>query len=211
MKKLSAIFLAIISCACFVLCSGCSEQLDLYDCGKEMTIQMEELVKSDFYADNSGLSVELKSIRNDFIANDYDTPIKTYSIKMHDKNELVFKMLNITESDWNDVSSAAQEQLLEMVSLQLVISRINLDVGDINVHIFTSNYIITKRFDNYSLKTETAYLYLFETGKPIIVTFTPCHDGITAQAQFLAVGDKTSLSDLRELFEPFNCTVAVVD
>lgn len=211
MKKTFTIFLSVLLCACFALCSGCSKKLDLYDCGKEMTVQMEELIKSDFYADNSGLNVELKSIREDFIANDYDTPIKTYRIEMPNKMTLVFKLMDITETEWNEISPAVQAQILETISLQLAISRINIEMSSVNVFAFTNNYIITKQFDKYSLKAEVAYLYIFETGKPIIVTFTPCHNGITARAQFLTVVDKTSLSALRELFEPFDCTVTVLD
>ena len=90
-----------------------------------------------------------------------------------------------------------------------LVTDINAENGS-NIFALTNSYIITKQFEGYSIKNECYYLYVFETGKPIIVTFSPSHNGIKAIAQFLITEKVYSLSALRELFGDYDCQVSVI-
>jgi len=209
-KVMSVIAICIIACLT-VIFSGCSKTADLYDLGLQMTIQMEELVKSDYYAELAGLNDSMKPEREKFIANDYDTPVKVFSISILDSKKILENLGEISEDKWNALNPSIQEQILNKVSMQTILNYVNFKYNSGSTFAVISNYTAKKQFENYSLKENIVYLYMFETGTPVAVTFTGYNGGIEAQSQFLLLPQTSTLSDIRELFTPFGCNVNVVN
>lgn len=209
MKKLSQSFMLIILSICCTFAVGCTKETDLYSLGLQMTKTMEEVVKNDFYS-NYCVSSYIKEERHQFIANDYDTPIKVYDITLFTDAKTQFLKLNtITEEEWNELPESVKEQLLNKMKMPTVVTNINAKNG-INIFAVANSYVITKQFEGCSIKNDFSYLYVFETGKPIMVTFSPSHNGVNAIAQFLITEKVNSLSTLRELFGNYDCQVSVL-
>ncbi|MDE7373659.1 MAG: hypothetical protein K2N18_06315, partial [Clostridia bacterium] len=186
-----------------------NKEADLNRRGLQMTVQLEERIKSDTYSKYCGGDFH-ESERRAFFANDYDTPTRVYQITVPDAQTILSKMSDYDENEWNELPNSIKEQLLNKVSIQTIVNQINFQNGSDMLWV-TSVYIATKQFNNYSLKNDVTYLYVFETGKPIIVTFAPYNGGIKATAQFLVTEKVNSLSSLREVFEPFDCTVTALN
>lgn len=213
MKKVSFTFFACTLSFMIIMLCGCSKTADLYQLGLQMTTQMEELIKSDFYAEEMvGSSDSLDSARKSFIANDYDSPVKVYSINVPD-SKTIFETFSGTDEDiWNELSDTLKEQILNKVTAQTMFMSINSKSDpDARTYAIVSAYTVTKRFENYSLKEDITYLYMFETGKPITVTFNAGDNEIQAIANFLLLPQTSTLSDIREIFSTFGCTVNVVN
>ena len=208
MKKASLLFLTIVLSVCAVLLTSCNKGADLYSLGLQMTVQMEELIKSDTYSKFCNGDF-YESQRRAFIANDYDTPTKVYQITAPDAQTILSKMSDYNEDEWNGLSDSIKEQLLNKVTIQTIVNQINIQNG-MDIIWVTNAYVATKQFNNRSLKNDVSYLYIFETGKPIIVTFAPYNGGIKATAQFIVIEQANSLSALREVFEPFECIVTAI-
>ncbi len=206
MKKiLVGILLCISVCLTLV---GCGKTADV-QLGLQMTSQMDELVKSDDYWELLGAPPSENGARKNFIANDYDTPIKVYSISVPDPYTIFSKMDRYDEAVWNAVSDNIKEQILNRCTIQTVFNDINFRNASHDELIVITSYIVNKQFNNCSLKEDITYLYIFETGKPIAVTFTEENNTVYAVANFLLVPQSSTLSELREIFNEYGCSVNV--
>lgn len=207
-KGLLCIFVCFLGCLTVMFC-GCSKTADLYQLGLQMTTQLEEIIKSDFYAEIIGLAESCNETRKSFIANDYDSPVKVYSITAPDSYTMLEKMAGTDEEAWNQLSDTIKEQLLNKFTMQTLFININAN-SDMNTLAVVSLFYVSTQFENYSLKEDITYLYMFETGKPVAVTFTADNDRIQATAYFVLLPQTSTLSDIREIFTPFGCTVNLV-
>ncbi len=215
MKKIfSIITISVLLCLTSLLFVGCNQNQGLYEKGLEMTKGMEELVKSDLYFESVTSGIEkVNKARQNFIANDYDSPTKVYSISMLSREkaeELCVGLLKTDElrEQWNNCNDFVKEQILNKCTMQSIYTWINNKQG-IDAISFCSLYYAMKQFDGFDLKEEISYLYIFETGKPIIVTFEKSANGMKATAQFLLLED-TTLSGVRDEFSKFGCNVEVI-
>lgn len=215
MKKrmIMACILCTVLVICLLLSSGCSQPLSdatLYANGIEMTFLMGNMIKDPAYLDIMGLSLYSSSAEK-FYANDYDAPIRTYVIEVP-SDERVLEMLTIEKAEkLNELPSDLREQLLNSISFEAIISNLILQNTDFDEHTICM-VISAQKVIEGTLKNDVAYLYTFETGKPIIVYYRQqANNSILVKSYFMGKNVYETLSETREIFENLECTVTVYD
>lgn len=200
MKKIFIVFLLIF----ISFLTGCDKELNLYEAGIDVTSSMELLVKDEAYVER--MVGSHKTAINDYIASDYDTPVKVYSISKHDTD----KVMEMFSEDMVGLSEEAMKQIrLNAESFSSVIGMVLNSVSGSSDLLWIANVIrCTKVYEGYTLDEECAYLYLFETGKPILVYFREVNGDVYASGYFFL--QDTTLSELRDLFAPFGSEVEVI-
>ncbi len=169
-----------------------------------MTSLMGEMVNSDRYIELTGIG----DFRDEsIIAKDYDSPTRAYLISIPSFEVLYQKYQNADTSSFDELSDGLKEQVKGWFNFYTVLFRINADhVGIDELSIF-STLFANKKFDG-KITSSKAYLYIFETGRPIVVVFEPFGDKqFTAKGYFLFVNDVSTLSKVKEIFEPYGCDV----
>ncbi len=210
-QKILALFLSISPI--LFLFVACGKQANLDKMGMEMAAILDEMVKSDQYLQLLNIDLEdVTESRKEFVANDYDTPIKKFSITYPDCEKMFDNLISTGEikiDDWNSLSDLLKVQLLQKVSPQVIIDTININENYSlsNIILLRTAYIAKKQFNNCKINDNIIYLYIFETGMPIVIIFESKGANVYAEAQFLFLKGKTTLSELREIFEPFCCKV----
>lgn len=214
MKK---VWLIILSCLMVFVFPACKKDVNLYNEGIEVATTMEKMVKSDDYF---GLTV---SLDNDFqqireeklIANDYDTPIKVYSISIPNKDTYLRETGVLETEEWANLSSELREQVKNTLTDEFIFNTILNSLISYNnsykekVTIFNL-LVYRKAIQDSSLKSSIMYLYIFETGNPIIVLFSASNNKIDVEGHFILSDELNSLSSIRGMFEEYGCEVNVV-
>lgn len=206
MKNMIRLTILAIVCHAFLLFGGCTKQADLYHMGLTVTGVMDEMVKSDDYFYLTMDQESLKPYRDDFIANDYDSPTRVLTITVPSTEAMLNELGMNDDGKYDNLSDSLKQQISAAYSLLGIVSLLNA-TGDTNHFIIINNYVAHLNFEGYSLAQPTAYLYLFETGTPIFVLFTPDGDSVKADGVFYYPEETVTLSSVREQFEPFGCTV----
>lgn len=204
-----AIFICCLVLLSVFLCGCGSKELNLYKAGIEVTSCMETLLKDETYVYSlfGGLELDIKN----YIASDYDSPTKVYSISKHDAD----KVEELFGTKKENLSEAAKEQIrFYAESFEYVLSvirnkSINNSIADAYQIAFINTFCCHKVYKNCSLKEEIAYFYAFETGKPILVCFEQINGDVYASGYFFPID--TTLSALRDLFEPYGIKVDIIE
>ena len=214
MKK----FLCIIASITLLFCAvGCkTNEVDLHKESMNITALMEMKAKSEDYwqLSVSGTRQSFEEDRAYFIASDYDHPIRCYRITKPDsdkcKDKLLFK--ENEQEQFNNLPDELKTDLTKKYSdekllFQYIISY--LQHFDFDNHL-ASVCNTTKIIEKLTIEEPIAYLYIFETGKPIVVLFTSDKkNSTTAQGFFLPNSEYKTLSETRDIFEPYGCTVEI--
>lgn len=205
MKKLLITLFAVFA----MVLSGCGDaNLNLYNAGIEVTKAIETLIKDQVYVDYC-LGDDFKEEVDLFVASDYDTPIKVYSISKHDPD----KLMEFLGVNFDNASEEAKQQIYYKASdfessvLNLIFSY-TVEHYDFDVYIVSNYFRCIKMYDGYKLNEELSYLYIFETGKPILVHFSEINGSVQALGGFCLLD--TTLSALRDFFEPLGSSVSIV-
>ena len=219
LKKLISLLISACMLFCLVGCDNgtqsnniessitkTSSKNDLYSMGLEITKIMNEMVQSEEFASIMGVS-DFSDVIKIVDTNDYDSPIAIYSIEMPKIKDL-FALFNVSEMDvWSSLSNNLQKQLENRINFGSIISIINSQHGSSELA-FSSSYIASDYFDTLNVDKQIIYLYVFEKGTPIVVTFSK--KGYVS-GQFLFSSNMNSLSDVRSVFEPYQCAVDSVN
>lgn len=203
MKKIFALILIIL----ILSLSGCSNKIDLYETGIDITTTMEILTKDATFNENM-LGSDSYEVCKDFAVNDYDSPIKVYSISKHD----IEKVFNLIINDAESLTSEGEEQIKNIINdYSYVLNLIQLKNISNNFEYlrYISSFKCNKVYEKKRIDEECSYLYVFETGKPILVHYKQVGDDVYVTGSFLILED-TTLSGLREVFEVYGCKVEVV-
>lgn len=184
-----------------LLLTGCNtSSTTLYNYGIEMTTLMEEMVKNENF--KNSITYDLSS----FIANDYDTPTNVYKISVPTSLEIIHENNEIYEL-WDKLPDNLKEQIENKFSFYTIISLIiSSENENINDSYFSISWYAKKTF-NGNIDKSIAYLYTFETGKPIIVIFENDNNKISATSFFIPSKSLNTLSNIREIFKKYNCNV----
>lgn len=144
---------------------------DYYQAGMETVAMMDEMVKSkDFILMLSG-SDRTDGIRETVNTGDYGSPTAVYSVRLEDARSLVEKTYRAEDLErWNNLPDVLQEQLLKRVSVQSLCNIINGRTGTDQLA-FASLVTAIVRNDSLPGGEPLSYLYFFEKGTPILVTF----------------------------------------
>ena len=174
----------------------------LFDLGIEVTKTMQEMVYSDEYI-SLYTAIEFEDEIVKFQAMDYDSPIAVYSVEIPNAKDILSKLGIENIEEYDKLSDNLKEQLDHKVSFSSIISSINAQSGT-NTMALCSLLTATKDDKDVELDKSIAYLYVFEKGIPIAVTFTKSG---YANGQFLLLNDSNSYEDISEIFNTFSCEV----
>lgn len=195
--------LTILFSSCSVLNSQTSDK-KLCDIGLELISVMNEMVKSDEYAKLIGGDSSYLSVREDVNTDDYDYPTSVYKISPPNAEELLLKVVDDDDIVyWNDISNNLKKQIENRIGINNIVSVINSSRGTYEIG-FSSLYTAIEKDTQFKVKKDTTLLYVFESGTPIIITFS--ESGIIT-GQFLFLGDVYTLSDIRDIFGEYECDV----
>lgn len=159
----------------------------LRDHGMDVISVMEEMVKSKDYASLIGSSAEaVEEIRADLAAGDYTAPLAVYEVQCpHIQDVLALA----EDSTITDGFSEALKNHLNNRAASTLVNLINSRSGYAPLAA-ASVYSTGKTFVWEKPQENTLYLYTFENGYPITVTFTAGEDNsMTATGTFLIVED----------------------
>ena len=217
MKKTLCLCMLIIFL--FLLSSCESSKIDIHNVNNEICLMMEEKARSEDYwqMQISGTYMSYEEERKVYMANDYDRPIRCYKIQLTDIEKAKDKVLFREERDREhfDKLSDSLKQDIESVYYKNDFHLMNSIVNNI---IMYGNYGIgshicdtTKKLGNKKMdNVAAAYLYIFETGKPIIVVCGyETESNAIAKGMFITNSDYETLSKTRDIFEPYGCSVEV--
>ncbi len=207
---LAVISLTLISCGVGEGNKG-AQEANLYESGIETALVMEEMAESENF------KTLLGAPEYDFtnmLAEDYKVPVSVYSITTPTYEQYFHLLETAKEGEagpftetWNSLSDELKEQIKKRFSFSTITNLILSNYAGISQLSVSSVYRAYLRFDG-SIEEEISYLYVYETGAPIIVTFTPaCCDVYSATGQFLFDVDCSSLDKVRDIFELYNCEV----
>lgn len=204
MKKFLSEISCVLICLISVALAACGKTPDLYRAGVEMTTLMGEMTNSEQYREVMGISDEQTSFVQ---ANDYDSPARAYEISVPSFEDLYEKMNNEGVLRLDELSDDLKEQAKTRLNIYTVLNFVNMHYGSASSLAASSVFMAEKRFDG-KIASSVVYLYIFETGIPIAVVFEPFGEKqFTAKGIFLCAGDISTLSKVREVFEPFGCNV----
>ena len=114
-------------------------------------------------------------------------------------------------SSFDELPDNLKEQIKAKFNFYLVLNNINNQYPDWDALVISSVLTADKTY-NGKISSSTAYLYTFETGKPIVVVFEPFGDKqFTAKGYFIFADDVSTLSNVREIFEQYGCSVENVN
>ena len=205
MRKFSIVILACLLILTMTAC-GQSRNSDneetLFDFGIEVTKTMQEMVYSDEYI-SLYTTVEFEDEIIKFQSTDYDSPIAVYSVEIPNAKDVLSKLGSENIDDYDKLSDNLREQLEHRVSFSSIISSINAQSGT-NTMALCSLLTATKYDKDLELDKSIAYLYVFENGVPIAVTFTKSG---YANGQFLLLSDSKSYENISEIFNRYSCKV----
>ena len=205
MKKFSIIIFAFLIALAMTACGkshNSHNEEDLFDLGIEVTKTMQEMVYSDEYI-SLYTAIEFEDEIVKFEATDYDSPIAVYSVEIPNAKDVLSKLGSENIDDYDKLSDNLKEQLDHRVSFSSIISSINAQSGT-NTMTLCALLIATKYDKEVELDKSIAYLYIFEEGIPIAVTFTKSG---YANGQFLLLNDSNSYEDISEIFNRYSCKV----
>ena len=205
MKKYSIVIFAFLLVLAMTACGKSHNSYNdeaLFDLGIEVTKTMQEMTYSDEYI-SLYATIEFEDEIVKFQATDYDSPIAVYSVEIPNAKDVLSKLGSENIDDYDKLSDNLKEQLDHRVSLSSIISSINAQSGT-NTMALCSLLTATKYDKDVELDKSIAYLYVFEEGIPIAVTFTKSG---YANGQFLLLNDSNSYEDISEIFNRYSCKV----
>ncbi len=215
MKKIISLLLVVFSLFSF---SSCTQQVDVYKESMNITSIMELKASSeDFWQLNiSGTPQSFEEERKIFMANDYDRPIRCYRISQPDPETVKQIFLFPEDGDkelFDSLPDALKEEYKNYNDTATLFSTVfqRVQFSSPSSHSMGLSICRTLRIlPNAKIDAPVAYLYIFETGKPIAVLFTQKSDSeVSVQGYFLINSDYATLSATRDIFEPFGCTVEI--
>lgn len=205
MKKFSIVILAFLLTLAMIACGKSQNSRNeeaLFDLGVEVTETMQEMVYSNAYI-SLYPAIEFEDEIVKFQATDYDSPIAVYSVEIPGAKDILSKLGSENIDDYDELSDNLKEQMEHRVSFSSIISSINAKSGASTMAL-CSLLTATKYDKDIELDKSIVYVYVFEKGIPIAVTFT---ESGYANGQFLVLGDSKSHEDISEIFDQYSCKV----
>lgn len=206
MKKFRVIVSSVMVIFSVTACGGekaSDNKADLLELGLEVAEIMQEMVYSDEYISaftNSEYAEEIERFR----ADDYDSPTAVYSVEMTSVKDTLLLLGYGDDADYDKLSGNLKEQLNYKVSFSTVVGALNVKNGGIETIALCSALTAIKYDKDIELNGEIAYIYVFEKGVPIAVTFD---ESGRAYGSFILLGDNKSYEDISKTFEKYYCTV----
>lgn len=173
-RKIICVLLTVLLAAGTAGCAlGDPDASDYRRIGLEVTALMSEIADSETYLSMISGQNSLDVIREEVNTGDYDTPTAVYSLDPEEMKAYIRDMMfadEETKKNWDSLSATLQEQVSARISPQLLINYVNSQAGADRIA-FTSLASVILKNEELTGESQTCYLYLFEKGTPILVSF----------------------------------------
>ena len=187
-----AFFVVFLFMFCMVLpaCKTKEEQKDvmttsLLDAGSEIISLMDEMINNESYQEVMASSSDLESAFKMLAVGDYSKASAVYEIHIPDRTYDNFISINQEGDVKNDMS----EKLYTELKGRMTVSLANMINGRYNgaSYLAASSIVsASKVFVNTELEESKVFLYTFETGFPIMISYVKGDGGaVTATGYFL--------------------------
>lgn len=182
---LFTVLLFCTACAAF----GEAAEPDYYRVGLKVAGLLSEITDSEAYLSLLTRPEMFREVREQINTHDYDRPVAVYSIRLSDPEAIMKEMLRDNPESleaFESLSPALQEQFLGYMSIQSLCAAVN---GRMGTEYLAFLSVATSRIRDDTLTGEASgcYLYLFEKGTPIMVSFG--YRG--ASGQFLLIPEES--------------------
>ena len=205
LSKFLALMLALIMLFSVTACSQQVENerpsLEVY--GMEVIHMMEELVKSEFYGNAMSGTSEILAAAQPAAAGSYEECKAIYQITVPNLESML-------ELEGEELATQGFSedlmQFLENRTVSAVISQLNAMNGAYAIAA-ASMYTASKTFVSDELNESMIYLYTFDEGVPVAITFLKGEDNtVSAGGQFLLM-DNFSTEEIQSLIEELGGTM----
>jgi hypothetical protein len=170
MKKTLCILLLAVLCLSF---AACGAQKSLYDYGMDIIEVIDEKGSNrDYLYATIGSPTIVDGAIERMNNTDDSTPVAVYELVI-DTDRLISEIANFNISDM----SPALKRSIEITAINSIALRLNSSAGSEAVAI-SSVLSYGKSFVCGGLKNDTVYIYEFENGYPVFVTFIKGDDNI---------------------------------
>lgn len=198
MKKFA---LCCLLCSVCFLSIGCNMSTqDLYKHGIYMTSMLDLALNNEEYKDLQGINEDVSK----YLSKDYDTPESVFKINIPSNEELIKFYKNYDKV--MVLPDDLKESYIDRYDFNIVINTIiydNCKSDDIWISISLGVF----EFFEGTIDKSEAFLFIYETGQPIITYFMPSGSKIQSIAYFLPIENVRTLSGARNLFEQYGCQV----
>lgn len=185
MKRILCIALCLFLISALPACG--EKKISLVDRGMEVVALMNEIASSESVRNTLSSESEVQYFLSEIQAGDYAEYRTVYEIGLpQDMNELILTA-GYPESD---LDNPTLYEIYEDTVPTYIWNRVNLQSNGIflpsSVLVASSVCTAKRLFTDSDLKMDTIFLYVFENGMPIAVTFTAGKDGaVLAQGQWI--------------------------
>ncbi len=198
MKKWTAILTMLLLLGSLFSCSPEASEAELFSCGIEVAETMKILLASDAYAELYGTTgtEDVKAFIASMDLSDLDKPAYVYAISAPDPE----KMYEAYYGDgvaWDSMDDELQQQIAYRMGISSVITMMNARYAGQSAVVVASVYTATVAFDDLALEEQTTYLYVYESGIAVAVTF---NEHGTAYGQFIFTDKPDEICDYFENF-----------
>ncbi len=202
MKKLLISVLALLlSLAMLVSCDSLQENGNgktARECSDSLVSLMGEMVASEEYEKMYGLSFSYKDKIDLIKGGDYSKISAVYELSIPD-SALISGLVSF------DGMSDKLEDYVRSNMLSTIATRVNQRDGVAAVAV-ASAFTASESFVCPEIKSDTVYLYVFESGCPILVSFVPGEDGaVKLMGHFIISSDfkVENAGEIEEMFKKF--------
>ena len=172
-----------------------SEDKSLYEHGLEVVSLLDEMIRNEEYREALNSSTEISDAVSTIQNGDYSTPKAAYQITLtEDSFSQVMAMNNINSEN---LSNKLKEYLNKKVITNIV-TLINARSGSTNVAV-SSIYSVETSFLSDKVDENAIYIYTYESGFPVMITFVTNENGITNANGAFIMDDQFSGTTVEEV------------
>ena len=201
MKRSFAILLSVIMllslCACGETASTKEAEKSLYEHGLDVIAVMSEMTQLESYVETYTGSGEIKEIVKSIGEGDYTTPKAVYAITASAEQIAAYADVDALEG-----ASDALQKTMENKFIVALISQVNGRAGAMNLAA-ASVCTAGKTFVTDEISESVIYLYTYENGRPISVTFTCGEDSTVSASGTFMMYDEFPCDSMEEIEEFF--------
>ena len=209
-KKLVSTVFAFIMLTSLTACVGNEREIPgktLYGHGQDVVSVMVEATLLEEYVQTYTGSTEIVEIVQSIGTGDYTTPKAVYCIKVSDET-----LIGLAEVGNMDGASESLRDTIKDRVFGSLMTQIN-GMSGVNNLAASSVCTMGKTFVNEEVTENQIYLYTYENGKPVAVTFVVGEDGsVSASGTFVMYDAFTcgSAEEIKHFFREFEVKVEEV-
>lgn len=216
MKKLIYVCMLLLLVCLFTGCkagekgSGMAQSSDLLTKGDEIVSLMNEMVRSEDYQAAMNPGVSLQSEVEKIAAGDYTKASAVYEIRIPDDTYENIMQVGLDGAGKDDLS-ADLYAYLEQKMLSSIALQINARYIGTSALAASSIFTATKTFVNTELENGTIYLYTFEHGYPVMISFVRGDDGTVSAIGYFIMDSDLSGATQKDVENMLGNTMFLMD